>query len=171
MRSIDQHIPLDAEGTASQEQALSERQAWLTPLVFIGLPLLLGAVGFAGYIALAIVLEVQPTETQPVFSHGQQAILISLPICTLISVSIGISLAFLVVRQRLIAAFLFSLIAIVGYVVTCSLWNAQIAQYGRDPSEIVLYHPPIGYSAVSAILAVTVTVLVLYGSIRRRNIA
>lgn len=171
MRSVDPYIPPVAEGAAAQERPPVERLAWLTPLAFIGLPLFLGTAGFAGYIALALGLEVQPTESEPVLSHGQQAILISLPICTLLAASVGIALAFLVAGQRLFAALLLCSIAIIGYSITRSIWNAQIAQYGRDPSEIVLYYPPAGYAAVSAILAILVTVGALRGRKRRRTIA
>ena len=157
MHPVDPYIPPVADATtATKKQASAVRFEWLTPFAFIALPLLLGIAGFAGYIALAFALEVVPAETEPVLSHGQQAILISLPICTLIGASVGGALAFLFARQPLICACLLFAIAIAGYGITRSLWNAQIAQYGRDASEVVLYWSPAGYSALSATLAILV---------------
>ena len=166
MQPIDPYEPPVAVApTANQENSSVGRPYWFTTFAFVALPLLFGIAAFAGYIALAIALEVQPTETEPVLSHGQQALLISLPICTMLGASVGVALAFLVARQRLVSALLLFTIALVGWGITHSLWNAQIAQYGRDPSEVVLYYPPTGYAAVSATLAVLVSI----ATFRRRS--
>ena len=45
-----------------------------------------------------------------------------------------------------------------GWLITRSLWNTQIAQYGRDASEVVLYYPPVGYAAATACFALLLSV-------------
>lgn len=124
------------------------------PLAFVAFPLTFGTVGFFGYIALAIWLTPNTSSSQPVLSHGQQAFLISLPLCTLIATAIGFGFAFIIVRQKFVSLFLLLAIAFLGWIPTRSLWNNQIANYGRDPSEAVLYYPPTAYCAFSLILAV-----------------
>ena len=91
---IDQSIP-----------AVSRFSA-IAPFAFVVLPILFGLAGFAGYIVLAITLETRPTKNEPVLSHGQQAFLISLPICTLIAASAGGALACVFVRQRVLSVIL-----------------------------------------------------------------
>jgi hypothetical protein len=142
----------------------ASRSTASAPFLFVVLPMLFGMAGFAGYIALAITLERQPAENEPVLSHGQQAILISLPICTMIAASTGFALAFAFVRKRALSISLLFVIALLGWLVTRSLWNAQIAQYGRDASEVVLYYPPAGYAAATMFLGF----LTLLTSIVRR---
>ena len=136
----------------------------IAPFLFVVLPILFGIVGFAGYIALAITLERQPTENETVLSQGQQGIFVSLPICTMIAASTGFALAFAFVRKRALSISLLFVIALMGWLVTLTLWNAQIAQYGRDASEVVLYFPPAGYAAASMCLGF----LILLASTVRR---
>ncbi|WP_231598552.1 hypothetical protein [Crateriforma conspicua] len=139
----------------------------IAPFLFVMLPMLFGVAGFAGYIVLAITLERQPAENEPVLSHGQQAMLISLPICTMIAASTGLALAFAFARQHALSIILLFAISLLGWLVTRSLWNAQIAQYGHDASEVVLYYPPAGYAAATACLAVLFSVFVILRSIKR----
>ncbi len=136
----------------------TSRFAAIAPFLFVVLPMVFGLAGFAGYIALAITLERQPEENEPVLSHGQQAILISLPICTMIAASTGFALAFCFVRQRALSIILLFVIALVGWLITRSLWNAQISQYGHDASEVVLYYPPAGYAAATVCLGLLLSI-------------
>ena len=139
---------------------------WLATVSFVGLPMLGGIFGFVGYIIASLLLEVQPTDSEPVLSHGQQAILISLPISTLIGVGIGFSLAFCCVRNRAASVMLLLTVASIGYLITRSLWNSQIADYGRDPSEAVLYHPLVAMCGLAVMIAIA---LVTFPLIRRRH--
>jgi hypothetical protein len=121
MRSFDPNETptlIDDATTETQGHSSFFRFGWLAPFGFIAPPLLFGISGFAGYIVLAFALEAQPTGTEPVLSHGQQAILISLPICTLLGVCMGTALAFLFAGQRLTSAFLLFSIAIAGWAIT-----------------------------------------------------
>jgi hypothetical protein len=127
-------------------------------MAFVLLPIFGGIVGFAGYIAASLLLEIQPTAGEPVLSHGQQAILISLPISTLIGVGIGFSLAFCFVVHRVISAALMLGVAAIGYSITRTLWNSQIADYGRDPSEAVLYHPLAAMCGLAVLIALAMIV-------------
>ena len=140
------------------------RFAAIAAILFVVLPILFGVAGFVGYIALAISLERQPAENETVLSHGQQAMLISLPICTMIAASAGFALAFAFVRQRALSIILLFATSLLGWLVTRSLWNSQIAQYGRDASETVLYYPPAGYAAAAMCLGL---LLLLISTVRR----
>ncbi|MCO8125578.1 hypothetical protein NHH03_27815 [Stieleria sp. TO1_6] len=140
------------------------RFAAIAPFLFVVLPILFGVAGFAGYIALAISLERQPSENEPVLSHGQQAMLITLPICIVIAASAGFALAFAFLRQRALCIILLFATSLLGWLVTRSLWNSQIAKYGRDASESVLYYPPAGYAAAAMCLGLSV---LLVSTVRR----
>jgi len=141
-----------------QSASTASRFAATAPYWLVVLPIVFGLAGFAGYIILAITLERQPEENEPVLSHGQQAILISLPICTMIAASTGFALAFSFVRQRALSIILLFVIALVGWLITRSLWNAQVAQYGHDASEVVLYYPPAAYAAATVCLALLLSI-------------
>ena len=165
MPDIDPYRPSDAIADDKRPQA-SRRSGLAATAAFVLLPILFGITGFAGYIALAISLERQPSQNEPVLSHGQQAALISLPICTIIAASAGFALAFAFVRQLVTSIVLLSMTSLLGWLVTRSIWNAQIAQYGRDASEAVLYYPPSGYAAGTACLAILLALFVILRRIR-----
>jgi hypothetical protein len=156
----------DLLATTDASAPPAEVAPWLAITAFVGLPVLGGILGFAGYIAASLLLEVQPTQSEPVLSHGQQAILISLPISTLIGVGIGASLAFCFVCHRAVSALLLLIVASIGYSVTRSLWNSQIDDYGRDPSEAVLYHPLVAMCGLAVLIAFA---LIAFPLIRMRR--
>ncbi|AMV35594.1 hypothetical protein VN12_26110 [Pirellula sp. SH-Sr6A] len=168
MRSANPYSPpreYVTTGSVAQEH-LAEYDR-ISPVAFIVLPLIFGIVGFIGYLVLAFALNTYGIVTQPFLSYGQQAVFISLPICTLLTTSVGLASAFIVAGHRFFAALLFTVTAAAGYAITSSLWNAQIAQYGSDPSEMVLYYPPAGYSAIPGILAISSFILALARAIER----
>lgn len=86
MPDIDPHRPSETIAKDKRPQA-SRPSSLAATAAFILLPLLFGIVGFAGYIALAISLERQTSQNEPMLSHGQLAALISLPICMIIAAS------------------------------------------------------------------------------------
>jgi hypothetical protein len=53
-----------------------------------------GIVGFIGYLFASTILDNREVTTEPSLSYGQQAALISLPMCTLISAATGLGIAF-----------------------------------------------------------------------------
>ena len=162
MADVDPYQPPGSVAIANDPSPPREpRFAAIAPLLFVVLPILFGIAGFAGYIALAISLERQPAENEPVLSHGQQAMLISLPICTMIAASAGFALAFSFVRQRALSIILLLATSLLGWLVTRSLWNSQIAQYGRDASEVVLYYPPAGYAVATACIALLLSIYMI----------
>ncbi|WP_068141286.1 hypothetical protein [Roseimaritima ulvae] len=159
MANVDPYQPLgDTALEIDQLEPTSSRFATIAPYVFVVLPILFGLTGFAGYIALVIAIERQLAENEPVLSYGQQAFLISLPICTMIAASTGYALAFFFARQRTLSIILLFVIALVSWLITWSFWNSQIAQYGRDASEVVLYYPPTGYAAAAACLGLLLSI-------------
>lgn len=160
MPDIDPYRPSDPIADDKRPQA-SRQTGLANTAAFVLLPILFGITGFAGYIALALSLERQPSQNEPMLSHGQQAALISLPICTIIAASAGLALAFAYAGRHVTSIVLLFITSLVGWLVTRSLWNAQIAQYGRDPSEAVLYYPPSGYAAGTACLAMLLAIFVI----------
>ena len=116
---------------------------------FASLPLLGAFLGFAGYIAVAFLLEARNEPLSPTLSYGQQAGLISLPLCTIIGTAIGFSVALSRARRYFASIVMLVLVWYSGSTVVNSMWNDQIARYGRDPSEIVLYWPPLAFSMLA----------------------
>ncbi|MEQ8850027.1 hypothetical protein [Botrimarina sp.] len=110
------------------------------------------AAGFSGYLALAIAIERAGDGSGQVLSYGQQAALFSLPLCTFLGAAIGLSLSLAVLR-RYAESILVALIAgLGGCVFVMSSWMDQINRYGRDPSEMVLYYPPLAASALALLV-------------------
>ena len=101
-------------------------------------------------------IESRNTATEPILSFGQQFGLISLPICTMIGAAIGLGFAFSVARRYTVSIILLLLVSLAGCTLNNSFWNDQIARYGRDPSEAVLYYPPLALSGLAFITAVLV---------------
>jgi len=128
----------------------------LATLAFFGLPMIGGIAGFVGYIFATTILENRDTTTDPVLSYGQQAGLISLPMCTLISAATGLGVAFTIARQYVTSVLLLLVVSLCGWATNNSLWNDQIKRYGPDPSEAVLYYPPLVCSGIALFTAVIV---------------
>jgi hypothetical protein len=120
------------------------------------LPILGGVFGFGGCIFAASMIESRNTATEPILSYGQQFGLISLPICTMIGAAIGLGFAFLVARRYAVSILLLLLVSLAGWNLNNSFWNDQIARYGRDQSEAVLYYPPLAFSGLAFFSAVLV---------------
>ena len=120
------------------------------------LPIIGGVFGFAGCIFAASMIESRNTTIDPILSYGQQFGLISLPICTMIGTAIGLGFAFSVARRYTVSILLLLLVSLAGWTLNNSFWNDQIARYGRDPSEAVLYYPPLVLSGLAFITAVLV---------------
>lgn len=163
MPDVDPYQPVaDVAIEREPQTAPSPLHLAIRSVMFIVFPILFGLAGFAGYIALAIMMERPPADNEPMLSYGQQAFLVSLPLCTIIAASIGGAITVALVGKRGLSVALLFVIALMGWLVTWSLWNGQIAQYGRDPSEVVLYYPPAGYAAAAAslglFLAICITV-------------
>jgi hypothetical protein len=120
------------------------------------LPFIGGVFGFGGCIFAATLIESRNTATEPILSYGQQFGLISLPICIMIGAAIGLGFAFSVARRYAVSILLLLLVSLAGWALNNSFWNDQIARYGRDPSETVLYYPPLALSGLAFIAAVLV---------------
>jgi hypothetical protein len=128
----------------------------LTLLTFAGLIL-----GKIGYIATAIILENRHVESEPVLSYGQQAGLVSAPLCAIMCAMIGMSFGFVVGRQAFFGTVTLIVTGCLGVLVVNSMWSDQIAQHGRDYSEVVLYYPPMSVAIASLLIAIP-TALVAY---------
>ena len=156
--------PYDSRFTATEcDVAIASASAtnWLLLWLLPPAGLITGAVS---YIALAIVLENRNAESHPILSYGQQACLISMPLCAIMGAMIGLSVAFVVGRQAFIGAALSFITGCIGALSVNSLWSDQVSQYGRDYSEIVLFYPPMG-AAMLCWLCATIAGVLAY---RRR---
>lgn len=128
-----------------------------------------GIFGFFGYFVLAIVFE--RTNSIPVrefnLSYGQQGGLVSLPLCTVVGLGIGVAMFLAFLRRRLVSSLLLLFVAGLGMAVNLSLWNQQVAQSGRDRSEATLYHPPLALCLLSLLLGIWM----LYLTVHQRSVA
>ncbi len=143
-------------GTIGTSANSSSARLSISTLAYLGLPMIGGIAGFVGYIFASITLEDRDTATEPILSYGQQAGLISLPMCTLISAATGLGVAFTIGRQYVTSVLLLLAVAFCGWAINNSLWNDQIKRYGPDPSEVVLYYPPLACSGFALFTAMVV---------------
>ena len=51
------------------------------------------------------------------------------------------------------------LVALIGTATILRIWHQQIAQYGPDPSEMVLFYPPLVLCALAAFGSVCVAAM------------
>lgn len=150
----------------------SEEPKRIRPIVSLSatsLFLLLTAIGcFTGYggaIIGSVGLEQNIASHglgNPRLTYGQQAGLITMPLCALMGAGIGFALAMATTKHSMAAAALLLANAGLGWVITSSLWNQQIEQYGRDASEIVLYYPLVAMSFVSLSFVVVLFPLAIF---------
>jgi len=133
----------------------------IVTLAFLVLPVFGGIAGFTGYLFAATIPDKRDTTIEPVLSYGQQAGLISLPMCTLICAAIGLALAFSFIRQTGTAILILLLASLSGWAINNSFWNDQIRTHGPDPSEAVLYYPPLACSGMAVSTAAIVAVWTL----------
>jgi hypothetical protein len=156
---VDTHSP-DRQSLASREpiptQGDSAESVWLAIAHFPILGVGGASLGFVGCMVASLVLEAGLKPAGPTLSYGQQWGLIVLPLCTLIGAAIGLGVAFALVERPVISLVLLLVVSIVGSGVVSSMWNAQIARYGRDPSEVVLYYPPLALSMLALVTAVLI---------------
>lgn len=79
---------------------------------------------------------------EPQITYGQQFGMIIVPMCVAIGAATGFSAAVGCLRRPLLAVIMLAIIAVSGWALISSMWNSQIAEYGSDQSEMVLYYPP-----------------------------
>lgn len=110
-----------------------------------------------GYLFAATIPDKRDTTIEPVLSYGGP----SLPMCTLICTAIGLALAFSFIRQTGTAILILLLASLSGWAINNSFWNNQIRTHGPDPSEAVLYYPPLACSEIAVSTAAIVAVWTL----------
>lgn len=130
-------------------------------LAFVFLPLFGGLAGFFGYIVSALVLEqfFMPTGPAVKLSYGATAALITLPICTVLGAATGFAIAFVWVHRWWVCSILLLLIALLGMAIVLPMWNQQLARYGRDPSEMILFYPPLMLCGLAIVASTSVAAL------------
>lgn len=144
----------------------SSSRSTTSTLAYFVLPMIGGIAGFVGYMFASVILEKRETITDPVLSYGQQAGLISLPMCTLISAATGLGVAFTIARRYVTSVLLLLAVSLCGWAINNSLWNDQIKRYGPDPSEAVLYYPPL---VCSELALVTAGIVVAWATLANRK--
>ena len=121
----------------------------LTLLPFAGL-----IIGGIGYFAAAIILENRHVASEPKLTYGQQAGLISAPLCAIMCAMIGLSIGLVILRKVLFGISILIVTGCLGGFAVYSMWSSQIAQYGRDSSEVMLYYPPMSVATACLLLAI-----------------
>lgn len=155
----DDHSPYrspSSPGRRAISSPSSFSRSALATLAFLGLPMIGGIVGFIGYLFASTILDNREVTTEPSLSYGQQAGLISLPMCTFISAATGLGIAFTITRQYVTSVLILLVVSLCGWAINHSLWSAQVRRYGPDPSEAVLYYPPLACSGIALCIAVMV---------------
>ena len=146
------------------------RTAFVATLLIM-LTVIGGGVGLAASVFGGLGLESHAESTRPdgpSLSYGQQFGLIIVPLCALIGSAIGFSLAVAFLRYPIVAIILLLVISMLGWATTSSMWNSQIAEYGPDPSEVVLYYPPTGMCILALFVAgITLLTWIVKTLIRR----
>ena len=99
-------------------------------------------------------------------SHAMEGLFTTMPICLLLGAAIGVAVACIIVRLRLVAVGILCLASTLGWFVTSSAWSQYVATNGRDVSEELLYYPPIVLIAISCLLASLIVVLLVLGVLR-----
>ena len=159
---LDAETPYRPPNEEHRSSAASPRRhtpAGFAIAAFVGLPMFGGMLGFFGYIIASLVIETRIVPTEPSLSYGQTAMFISLPLCTVIAASTGFALAFAVVRSYGMSIVLLLLICACGTGVTYGMWNDSTIQYGSDPSDAVLFYPPLGFAASACLVAILVGIV------------
>ena len=129
------------------------------PPVRTTMVILLGSVGVLlggfAYLVAAIAIETffEARQFTPTLSYGQQAALVSLPLCAVLGGCIGWSIALSYARRRWLAIAMLGVTSLVATMLVTTIWQSQVAEYGRDLSEIVLYYPPLAFCGLAATLA------------------
>lgn len=132
-----------------------QEQRYHPAIVCVLLSMFGGGFGFVASIVFGLVGE-SPTAGTPTLSYGQQFGLIIVPLCTLVGAGIGFAAGIAYARCFRTAVFLLLAISLSGWAATSAMWNSQIANYGRDPSEVVLYYPPSGMCVLALCTAVAI---------------
>ena len=125
-------------------------------------------IGFFGYLAASLILETRIVPTEPSLSYGQMAMLIPLPICTIIGVS-GFATPLAAVRWHLTSITLLLLVWFWAFGTINTMWNDQIAVYGSDPSEAVLFYPPLAFANSALVAAVIVAIVAVVRWLPKRT--
>ena len=107
-------------------------------MVCILLPFAGLILGGLAYLVSAVILENRPGILDSQLTDGQQAGLISMPMCALFGATIGLSVALTIGQWELLGVVLLCFVGVIGLWTVISQWNDQIARYGSDSSGIVV---------------------------------
>jgi hypothetical protein len=127
-----------------------------------------GALGFIGCIVGSFLTEsLTPVATgEASLSYGQEWFLIILPLCALMGLGQGFALYLTSKKQFFLSGLTFLLISGSGFQLVYRMWSDQIADYGRDRSEEILYYAPTAMCILSLVLGLTVVIVCL---LRKRS--
>ena len=155
------------EPSQQEHSRPSARFVW-TPLILF--TIVGGGIGVVGSIVGGLSLESYVESIRPpgpVLSYGQMFGLIIVPLCTLIGAATGFAVGVACFRQRMLSIFLLLGTAFIGWEMTSSMWTSQISEYGPDPSEAVLFFPPLAMCIVALGAAAFICVVTLMSAIAR----
>ena len=159
----DRVIVHDAPDPTQERRDIGTTMAWLALFPCLG-----GFIGFAGYIASAMILEstVIPNVDPPKYTYGQQFGLISTPLSTVIGFIAGIGVALFIKRLRILSTLMMLCVSALGSYLTYGMWyNDGI---GECTSAIVLYYPIFGLCGIVAALGIVFATITLILNPKRR---
>ena len=125
---------------------------WIPVILLAFAGLILGTIG---YVATVIIVENRHVDFgfEPRLSYGEKAGL-SLVLCAIMCAMIGMSLGLLVGRRAFFGTIILIASGFLGGLIVILLWSEQITNHGRDPSEIVLYYPPMSVAIACLLFAI-----------------
>lgn len=153
-----------------EEDEVRQPHPFVALASFLFLPVIGLCFGFFVMLVTDLYIKSQIPVGTSVRQHAMEGIVVSMPICLLMGVAIGVALAFAAVRFRLIAVGILLLATVAGGVVTMNSWSHYVAVNGRDPSEKLLYYPPIVLVVISCLMACTLGLLLALRALRTNEL-
>ena len=145
---------------------LKDPRLWFTILPMFGVGL-----GFVGCLVAAQLLKrfgMQHDYESSSTAYGQMFGLFSMPICVALGGAIGVAIALAGISRFGWATAVLLLTSVTCCVVVIHVWDGQIADYGRDPTDIIVYYPPLGFCAVAAAVMIGILAAGLIAARRLR---
>jgi hypothetical protein len=163
---LENDSPYRSPPNAAYARPRASSASWRVVLL-VALPILGAIFGFLFSITAGFASESARELNVPRLSYGQAWGLFTLPLCTLTGAAIGLGFSLALCRQFVWSVSLLVAVSLSCFGINWQLWNDQIVQYGRDPSEAVLFHPPHTLAILAFVGALLVVLVATWPDSRR----
>jgi hypothetical protein len=163
---LENDSPYRSPPNAAYARPRASSASWRVVLL-VALPILGAIFGFIFSITAGFASESARELNVPRLSYGQAWGLFTLPLCTLTGAAIGLGFSLALSRQFVWSVSLLVAVSLGCFEINRQLWNDQIASYGPDPSEAVLYHPPQTLAILAFISALLVILVATWPGSRK----